>query len=99
MKSTSGSNVAHDIGSDNALRVFDRIRQFERDAREIRIHAPQFSRRYFLQSALSLAAMNIVAAWSPRVGAQAVNAARFTSYPFALGVASGAPRADSVVLW
>lgn len=55
------------------------------------------ARRRFLQGALALAAGRIVTAAGP-AQAQAVPP-RFTAYPFSLGVASGAPRADSVVLW
>jgi alkaline phosphatase D len=77
--------------------VFDQIRRFEMRAKTI---APQFSRRHFLQSALSLAAANVMAAtYTPAASAQASSNVRFTGYPFTLGVASGAPRAESVVLW
>lgn len=54
------------------------------------------ARRHFLKGALALAGANIVAASLAR---PAFAQARFTGYPFALGVASGSPRADSVVLW
>lgn len=84
---------------EQAAQVFEKLRRFEREAREVRKYAPQFSRRHFLQSALSLVAVNVAAAWSPRVAAQAAATVRFTSYPFTLGVASGSPRAESVVLW
>ncbi len=84
---------------ENPALVFDRLRLFEQQARELHQHTRHLSRRHFLQSALSLAALNIAAAWAPRADAQAANTVRFTSYPFTLGVASGAPRADSVVLW
>jgi alkaline phosphatase D len=55
------------------------------------------ARRRFLQGALALTAGHILAASRP-AGAQVVPP-RFTAYPFSLGVASGAPRPDSVVLW
>ena len=80
-------------------KIFDRLRRFERESRELHRHARHLSRRHFLQSALSLAVLNIAASWSPRADAQAANTVRFSGYPFTLGVASGAPRADSVVLW
>lgn len=49
------------------------------------------NRRHFLATGLAAAAV-----W-PLLGG--VRAARFDSDPFALGVASGSPTADSVVLW
>src|SRR5574341_2115687 len=51
------------------------------------------SRRTFLVSATSLAAAALMPL--PRVLAQA----RFADYPFTLGVASGYPQPDGVVLW
>src|SRR5437868_8072991 len=53
------------------------------------------ARRRFLQAGLALAAANIAFASRPA----SAQAARFTAYPFTLGVASGSPRTDSVVLW
>lgn len=50
------------------------------------------SRRDFLRCAAGLAAAGLAA---PRLLAQP----RFASYPYALGVASGYPTADGVVLW
>ncbi|TFW11416.1 alkaline phosphatase [Massilia arenosa] len=55
------------------------------------------ARRRFLQAALALAGTQIVGA-SHKAQAQA-QPLRFVGYPFTLGVASGAPRPDSVVLW
>jgi hypothetical protein len=55
------------------------------------------ARRRFLQGALALTAGHILAASRP--AAAQVVPPRFTAYPFSLGVASGAPRPDSVVLW
>jgi alkaline phosphatase D len=52
---------------------------------------PRLDRRQFLTSGLATAAL-----W-PSMGS--VRAARFDSDPFTLGVASGCPRPDSVVLW
>lgn len=58
------------------------------------------ARRHFLKGAAALAAGNILAAAPLRQAqAQTTPATRFSAYPFALGVASGAPRPDSVVLW
>ncbi|MBL8516022.1 MAG: alkaline phosphatase D family protein [Betaproteobacteria bacterium] len=56
-------------------------------------------RRRFMQAAMALAAGGILSATrSGSVLAQA-SSVRFSGYPFTLGVASGAPRHDSVVLW
>ena len=52
-------------------------------------------RRAFLQRAAVLAA----AAFARAPLAIAREAPRFPAYPFALGVASGSPRARSIVLW
>ena len=55
---------------------------------------PSFTRRAFLTGAFAgaVALANPIARAAPRTP-------RFTSYPFALGVASGYPTADGVVLW
>ena len=55
-----------------------------------------FSRRRFLGTAGGLAGLLALA--SPPTE-RAVTAPRFSDYPFKLGVASGDPRPDSVVLW
>ncbi|MGI8425945.1 MAG: hypothetical protein ACR2M4_04970, partial [Actinomycetota bacterium] len=55
---------------------------------------PSCTRRAFLTGALAGAAVLA----SPIVGA-APRTPRFTSYPLALSVASGYPKADGVVLW
>lgn len=52
---------------------------------------PLIDRRGFLAGGLAAAAV-----WRPLGSARA---ASFDTDPFALGVASGAPRSDSVVLW
>lgn len=52
-------------------------------------------RRAVLRMAAGLAVSAILAPVTSRAWAQP----RFNSYPFALGVASGAPRPDGVVLW
>ena len=52
-------------------------------------------RRAFLGGALALTATSV----TPRRSAWAAAAPRFASDPFTLGVASGYPTADSVVLW
>ncbi len=52
----------------------------------------QLDRRRWLQLALAGAAT----AWLPRSSHAST---RFEDYPFALGVASGSPQSDSVVLW
>ncbi len=58
---------------------------------------PDLSRRDVLQAAMGLA----VGAMLPGSlhAAAPSNPARFTAYPFSLGVASGYPRADQVTLW
>jgi alkaline phosphatase D len=80
--------------------VFDQLRQFEARTKRLKQCAPQLTRRHFLQSALSLAAVNVfAAAHTTTADAQTPSSVRFTGYPFPLGVASGAPRAEGVVLW
>jgi alkaline phosphatase D len=59
-------------------------------------HAPTVSRRQFLRSTVALATASLVApSWHRLAGAQV----RFTGYPFTLGVASGCPQPESLVLW
>jgi len=53
------------------------------------------SRRRLLRAAAALAAAGILAPPVRRASA----AARFTAQPFSLGVASGCPRPDGIVLW
>jgi len=53
------------------------------------------SRRAFLRRASALAAAGFL---QPLAGCAPARI-RFAAYPFALGVASGAPRPDGVVLW
>ena len=53
------------------------------------------SRRQFLQRAALLGA----AAFLHPLSSCAVARARFAAYPFALGVASGSPRPEGMVLW
>jgi alkaline phosphatase D len=54
------------------------------------------SRRHFLRGAVALGTAGLMMlTLSQRARAQV----RFTGYPFTLGVASGCPRPDSVVLW
>jgi alkaline phosphatase D len=53
------------------------------------------TRRLFLRRAAALGA----AAFLEPIPARAASAPRFTGFPFALGVASGSPRPDGVVLW
>ncbi len=57
---------------------------------------PSQHRRAVLRIAAALAASAVLAPMAPRrTWAQP----RFSAYPFTLGVASGSPRADGVVLW
>lgn len=56
-------------------------------------------RRRFMQAAMALAAGGILAATRAGNALAQASAVRFSGYPFAIGVASGAPRHDSVVLW
>ncbi len=55
----------------------------------------RLARRQFLARAAALGA----AAFLRPAGARAASKARFASYPFTLGVASGAPREDGFVIW
>jgi alkaline phosphatase D len=57
---------------------------------------PMLSRRRFLRGALALATASLV---PPTLSRRAQGQVRFTGYPFTLGVASGCPRPESVVLW
>ncbi|WP_414660002.1 alkaline phosphatase D family protein [Horticoccus sp. 23ND18S-11] len=59
--------------------------------------APTFSRRAFVAGTASFAA----AAWlsSSRLLGAVTGSPRFAAYPFSLGIASGDPAPDSVVLW
>jgi alkaline phosphatase D len=54
------------------------------------------SRRHFLRGAVALATTSLVA---PTLHNFARAQVRFTGYPFTLGVASGSPQPESVVLW
>jgi PhoD-like phosphatase, N-terminal domain/PhoD-like phosphatase len=58
--------------------------------------APTVSRRHFLRGAFALATASLV---TPTRGHLARAQVRFTGYPFTLGVASGCPQPESVVLW
>lgn len=59
-----------------------------------------FDRRKFIQGAGKIAGLSLGLTIAQSVGAFEVNAApKFSSYPFTLGVASGDPLSDSVVLW
>jgi len=61
------------------------------------IHRPgRLDRRSFLLATGSLSA---AALWSNRALGLSLAAPKFSDYPFALGVASGDPRSDSIVLW
>jgi alkaline phosphatase D len=55
---------------------------------------PFIGRRAFLARAAALGAAAVLRPSTARAAP-----VRFTAYPFTLGVASGAPRSDSVVLW
>ncbi|MBY6037682.1 alkaline phosphatase [Fictibacillus nanhaiensis] len=60
----------------------------------------KLDRRKFLSGAGKIAGLSLGLTIAQSVGAFEVNAApRFGSYPFTLGVASGDPLSDSVVLW
>lgn len=59
-----------------------------------------FDRRRFIQGAGKIAGLSLGLAIAQSMGAMEVNAApTFSEYPFTLGVASGDPLSDSVVLW
>jgi len=57
-----------------------------------------FDRRRFLQALASTGALEIVLP-NGSVHAQVLSAPRFTANPFSLGIASGHPTPDGVVLW
>lgn len=57
---------------------------------------PRVSRRQLLSGAAALATTSLVTLSRRRLAQAQV---RFTGYPFTLGVASGSPLPDSVVLW
>ncbi len=56
---------------------------------------PSQRRRALLRMAAGLAASAVLAPAMPHAWAQP----RFSSYPFTLGIASGSPRPDGIVLW
>ncbi|MFD2922657.1 alkaline phosphatase D family protein [Halobacillus naozhouensis] len=59
-----------------------------------------FDRRDFLQGAGKIAGLSLGLVIAQSMGELKVDAsAKFSSYPFSLGVASGDPLSDSVVLW
>lgn len=59
-----------------------------------------FDRRAFIQGAGKIAGLSLGLAIAQSIGAFEVNAApKFSNYPFTLGVASGDPLSDSVILW
>lgn len=58
--------------------------------------ASTVSRRHFLRGAVALATASLM---TPTLNRRARAQVRFTGYPFTLGVASGCPQPDSVVLW
>ena len=60
-----------------------------------RLLSTQLGRRNFLKSAGGLAGIALVSQWFR----PAVAKPKFSAYPFSLGVASGEPLPDSVVLW
>lgn len=60
-----------------------------------RLLSNQLKRRGFLLGAGTLTGLAIASQWPRRVVAQP----KFSAYPFSLGVASGDPLPDSVVLW
>ncbi|MDM5337483.1 alkaline phosphatase [Fictibacillus enclensis] len=60
----------------------------------------KFDRRSFLRGTGKIAGLSLGAVLAQSIGAFEVNAApKFESYPFTLGVASGDPLSDGVVLW
>lgn len=80
-----------------SIDLYQYVRSLEQETRGW----PQpLRRRRFMQAAMALTAGTIIAANTRGALAQgAPGGIRFTGYPFSLGVASGAPRHDSVVLW
>jgi alkaline phosphatase D len=63
---------------------------------ELLLPSARLSRRAVLRRAAGMAAAAILA---PSAAREALGQARFTAYPFTLGVASGNPMPDGVVLW
>jgi alkaline phosphatase D len=59
-------------------------------------HTPTGSRRHFLRGTVALAVASLV---TPTLSRRVLAQVRLTGYPFTLGVASGCPQPDSVVLW
>ncbi|WHY73861.1 alkaline phosphatase D family protein [Fictibacillus enclensis] len=60
----------------------------------------KFDRRSFLRGTGKIAGLSLGAVLAQSIGGFEVNAApKFESYPFTLGVASGDPLSDGVVLW
>src|SRR5450759_5320783 len=57
---------------------------------------PSQRRRFMLRIAAALAASAVLA---PMTARRTWAQPRFSVYPFTLGVASGSPRADGIVLW
>src|SRR5450830_586382 len=57
-----------------------------------------WSRRHFLERGLQLGSLAALAQAFPAYAADKISGGN-PSYPFTLGVASGSPRQDSVVLW
>jgi alkaline phosphatase D len=57
---------------------------------------PKAARRAFLERSLALGAAAFL---QPLVGCAAPTSVRFRDDPFTLGIASGAPRADGIVIW
>ncbi|WP_414753383.1 alkaline phosphatase D family protein [Anabaena sp. CCY 9910] len=60
-----------------------------------RLLSSHAKRRHFLLGAGTLTASAIASLWTHKVAAKS----RFSAYPFSLGVASGDPLPDSVILW
>lgn len=60
----------------------------------------RFDRRHFLKGTGKIAGLSLGMVLAQSIGGFEVNAApKFQSYPFTLGVASGDPLSDGVVLW
>ncbi len=78
----------------------DRYDRAERLIQRLRRQRATPSRRDVLRAAFGLTASGIAMSLLPgAVRAAPYTGTRFTAYPFALGVASGYPRADGVSLW
>ena len=70
-----------------------------RFGRRVTLGSAQLSRRRFLSQGLSVLGVVAMSGLSAQVFGASTRLSRVVAYPFTLGVASGDPTSDSVVLW